>query len=651
MSAEFEVINPDGLHTRAASIIAEAVAGFAATVSVQNLRTGAAPVTITGTLSIQLLAARHGDRLAFTAQGVDADAALDTVGALLRAGFGELDAERAEVPSVGSAGPGRDRGTGLGVSAGRAVGPALRMPEPVAEPAASTVADATAEVARIEAAAAAVAYELRERAARVEGTARAVLEAQASLAADRALLDRAAELAAVGAESAVWAAVTEFADLVASGGGRAGERAADLHDVRGRLIAELFGRPTPGVPFSAQPFVLVAHDLAPADTALLDPATCLAIVTEQGGPTSHTAILARGLGIPTVVAFEGALGIDDGTLLFVDGAMGRVVANPDAQLVAEVANAPAVPAFSGRGETRDGHAVPLLANVGSPRSVAEAMEAGAQGVGLFRTELCFLGRATAPSVEEQVAAYRPVFATFAGRRVVVRTLDAGADKPLDFVTDEGQPNPALGVRGLRTARRHPELLDDQLRAIALAAAAESADVWVMAPMVATVDEAERFAADCARHGLERVGATIETPAAALLAPELNAVLDFTSIGTNDLAQYTMAADRQHGALGALNDPWQPAVLRLIRIAAQAGVAAGKPVGLCGEAGSDPLLAAVLVGLGVDSLSMSPRAIAPVAAALAALSLEQCQRAAEAACGSATAANARQTVGEVLSPSV
>ena len=630
---ELEVINADGLHARPAALLSDAVTGLDVTVTVANLRTGKPPVTVTGPMSVMLLAARLGDRIAVTAAGPDATTALDAVEALMRDGFGETDAAPA---------PTRQTGT-LGVSPGRAVGPVLRMPEPLTEPAPRTSV-ASDEALRISAASSAVAAELRERAARVAGEAREILEAGALMATDPGLLESATAKAADGAERAVWVAATEFADLLAAQGGRMADRVSDVHDLRNRLVASLLGRSAPGVPTRSEPFVLVARDLAPADTALLDPATCVALVTEQGGPTSHTAILARSLGIPAIVAAAGALDIAEGTIVLVDGTTGRLELNARAD---EARQRVSVPAFSGTGSTSDGHAVQLLANVGSPESAAAAVDAKAEGIGLFRTEFCFLDRDTAPSVNEQVAAYRPVFAAFPGRKVVVRTLDAGADKPLAFVTDAAEANPALGIRGLRTSWRHPQLLDDQLRAIALAAAAEKATVWVMAPMVATVEEAEDFAAACARHGIASSGVMIETPSAALLAPEITAAVSFTSLGTNDLAQYTMAADRLVGDLALLNDPWQPAVLRLIALSATAAAKAGKPIGVCGEAAADPLLAAVLVGLGVDSLSMSARAIAAVAATLAGVTREQCELAAAAAIRSSTAAQARQAAVSIL----
>ncbi|MBP2339916.1 phosphoenolpyruvate-protein kinase (PTS system EI component) [Saccharothrix coeruleofusca] len=264
-----------------------------------------------------------------------------------------------------------------------------------------------------------------------------------------------------------------------------------------------------------------------------------------------------------------------------------------------------------------------------------------------RTEFCFLSAADEPSVDEQRAAYAAVLAPFAGKPVVVRTLDAGADKPLPFLNPDPEPNPALGVRGLRVAFDRPDVLERQLQAIALAAADSGAEVSVMAPMVATAAEAAWFAERARAAGIARAGVMVEIPAAALAAREILEVVDFVSIGTNDLAQYTFAADRQVGAVAALNDPWQPALLRLIAQVGEAGTAAGKPVGVCGEAAADPLLACVLIGLGVTSLSMNHTALAGVGAKLAATSFDLCQLAARGALAAPDPASAKLAARAVL----
>jgi phosphoenolpyruvate-protein phosphotransferase (PTS system enzyme I) len=540
--------------------------------------------------------------------------------------------------------------TGVGVSPGRAVGPVLRMPDPITEPAAderlTAEADPAAESARIADAAAIVKADLDERAGAAIGDSRAVLEATALMAADPALVKAAQKRVVEGhaAPRAVWDASGEMAEMLTSLGGYMAERARDVADVRDRIIAVLQGRPAPGVPRRTEPFVLVAHDLAPADTATLDPATCLALVTAEGGPTSHTAILARALGLPAVVAAHGILDVADGTTVVVDGAKGEVDTAPSAEVVERArALASERRTFDGSGRTADGHEVSLLANVGDAGGVTAAVEANAQGVGLFRTEFCFLDRTEAPSVDEQITAYTAVFDGFPGKKVVVRTLDAGADKPLPFLTDVSEPNPALGVRGYRTAGRNPQVLAEQLEAIAAAAGASEAEVWVMAPMIATADEAAAFAASVHQHGLETAGVMVEIPAVALTADAVMAEVAFTSIGTNDLGQYTMAADRLLGDVAALNDPWQPAVLRLIQATGAAGARTGTPVGVCGEAAADPALAVVLVGLGVSSLSMTPRAIADVSAVLRTVGYDEAVTLAGLAVDAASATAARETV--------
>ncbi|GAB4097843.1 putative PEP-binding protein [Sinomonas halotolerans] len=559
---------------------------------------------------------------------------------------------------------------GVGVTPGRVLGPVLQMPAPVAEPAPGIVAgsDAVADAERIKAASKAVQTALKDRAATATGDAKGVLEATAMMAADPMLvkgavklLDPATEGGPRSAERAVWDSGAAVAQKLTALGGYMAERAADILDVRSRIVAELRGLPAPGIPASDAPFVLAAEDLAPADTATLDPAKVIALITSGGGPQSHTAILARSLGLTAVVAAEGVDRIADGTEVYVDGGAGTVIAGPgqperDAA-AAWATQASALAAFEGSNTLADGHAVPLLANVGTGKDAAKAAAAGAEGVGLLRTEFCFLDRDSEPTHDEQVAAYGAVFAEFPGRKVVIRTLDAGADKPLPFLTNTDEPNPALGVRGYRTDTTSPGVLARQLAAIAAAAGQHEADVWVMAPMIATPEEAAHFVSLAREAGLRTAGVMVEVPSAALTARHVLAHADFASLGTNDLTQYAMAADRMLGPLAALNNPWQPAVLHLIkatcdgaRAASAAGSASGsaaeqkpKPVGVCGEAAADPALAAVLVGLGVSTLSMTPRALAAVNAVLATITLAKAQELAGIALEAASAVEARDAV--------
>ena len=360
----------------------------------------------------------------------------------------------------------------------------------------------------------------------------------------------------------------------------------------------------------------------PAETATLDRSLVVGIVTEAGGRTSHTAILAAQMGIPAVVQLAGATGIPAGTPVALDGDTGEVTIAPDIALVEAQQVRPreagrgAVAAGSGPGR----HRATARTWRCSPTSAAsqDAEAAGAldlEGVGLFRTEFVFLSADKAPTVDEQAEIYREVFAPFGGRRVVVRTLDAGADKPLAFADLGPEENPALGRRGLRLSAERPELLDAQLEALAIAAKDTGADVRVMAPMVATAEEAAWFARRVRENGLPKAGVMIEVPGAALRAAHVLAEVDFGSLGTNDLAQYTMAADRMQGELSDLLDPWQPAVLDVVAAACEGARRVGRPIGVCGESAGDPLLALVLAGLGVSSLSMAPSKVPVVRLAL------------------------------------
>ena len=541
---------------------------------------------------------------------------------------------------------------GIPASPGRAAGPVVVMPAPMTEPPAGVRlapgTDVEQAVARIDDASARVHADLTAAAELTEGDAHDVLGATAAMAVDPTLLADARQRVRTELlvpERAVWEAAAQVTAQFEEIGGYLAERASDVADVRDRLVATLTGRPAPGLPLRAEPFVLVADDVPPATAARLDPEKVVALVTQAGGPTAHTAILARAHGIPAVVATRGLLNsVTDDDVVLVDGALGTVRLSPGVDEIAEaIAHARRSRRFDGEGRTADGHRVQLLANVGDPRDAAAAAEAGAEGVGLFRTEFCFLDRDTAPTVDEQVDAYRSVLRYFPGQRVVIRTLDAGADKPLPFLTDAEEPNPALGVRGLRTAVTHGDVLDAQLEAIARAVEAEHADAWVMAPMVATVDEAQDFVAATARHGLTTAGVMIEVPSAALLSGQILAHAAFASVGTNDLTQYAMAADRQLSALAELADPWQPAVLQLVAATCRGADQQGRPAGVCGEAAADPALAVVLVGMGVSSLSMTAAALADVADLLSRVTRAEAARLAQLALGAPSAGDARAVV--------
>ena len=501
-----------------------------------------------------------------------------------------------------------------------------------------------------------VANRLEKRAAAAEGQAAEVLTATAGMVKDRGWHKTVRKNIRTGrnAEFATVGATDKFVTMFEAAGGVMAERTTDLKDVRDRVIAELRGEDEPGLPLVDGEAVLFADDLAPADTATLDTKHIKALVTELGGPTSHTAIIARQLDIPCIVAVGASLGdIESGTLVFVDGAVGTVTCGADAETSTKAVDeyrerAARVAQWRGPAKTKDGHSVQLLANVADGNAARIASESQAEGIGLYRTELSFLSASEEPSVEEQAKIYGKVFKAFPESKVVVRTLDAGSDKPISYATLSSEENPALGVRGLRIARDNEALLTRQLDAIAQAAEArdDKASTWVMAPMVATSTEAQWFANLCRERGLT-AGAMIEVPAAALMADKIMPHLDFVSIGTNDLTQYTMAADRLSPQLAYLTDPWQPAVLRLIQHTCIVGQANNVAVGVCGEAAADPMLACVLTGLGVNSLSAASTAVAGVGAQLAEITLEQCQQLAEVALDAESPDAARTAVVETM----
>jgi phosphocarrier protein FPr len=402
--------------------------------------------------------------------------------------------------------------------------------------------------------------------------------------------------------------------------------------------------------------VIVAYDLTPSETVALDPQRVLGFCTAVGGPNAHTAILARGLGLPAVVsAGTGVLELANGTPVILDGGAGTLMASPDASALAAARDAQrqqqqqrsaaartaAEPAI-----TADGHRVEVVANIGGADEAAPALDGGAEGVGLFRTEVVFLDekRTTAPTEDEQFAIYRDVAQAFGGQPVIVRTLDIGGDKEVPYLDLPREDNPFLGVRGVRLCFEHPDLFRTQLRAILRAAS--FGKLRIMFPMIADVGElrAARAIVEQLRAELNappvEVGIMIEVPSAALMADVLAREADFLSIGTNDLTQYTLAMDRMHPTLAAQADDLHPAVLRLIAKTVQGAHAAGKWVGVCGNLGSKPMAVPILIGLGVDELSIAIKDIPLVKAQIRTLTLAQCRARAEPALACATAREVR-----------
>jgi phosphotransferase system enzyme I (PtsI) len=537
---------------------------------------------------------------------------------------------------------------GFGVGTRIAIGNAVRMPDPLPIPDDVPLkGDVAAEQERAKAAIKLTQAQIAARAEEAEGALKEVLDAQSMMAADPSIEQLVSDAIAGGktADRAVYESFQQFAETLKAMGGYMAERATDLGDVSQRIRAQLAGVPAPEVPQRDEPFILVAVDLAPADTGKLDLDKVQAFVTRDGSPKAHTGIIAAEKGLPAVVAAAGADDIPEGALLVVDAGTGQVIVGPTKFQLDEarakqreqdeIAAAPIAP-----GALADGDPVQLLANVGKPADSQPAVDLGAEGVGLFRTEFLFLDRTTPPTKDEQVEVYTSLMRPFAGKKVVARVLDAGADKPLSFLNDAAEANPALGMRGIRILRERENLLRDQLAALAEAGEQSGADLWVMAPMVADAADSEYFTAVGREYGLRVVGSMIEVPSAALLAEQVLRTSDFVSIGTNDLTQYTLAADRVLGTVANFQDPWHPAVLRLIAETGRAGVATGKPVGVCGEAAADPRLAVVLVGLGVKSLSMAPPALAGVRYILQKYTREQARQAAARVLEAASADEAR-----------
>jgi phosphocarrier protein FPr len=433
-----------------------------------------------------------------------------------------------------------------------------------------------------------------------------------------------------------------------------------VRDLCARVLGHLHGRPSAPPPPLEAPSILLLAELTPSEAAALDPRRTLAVCMARGGPTAHSVILARRLGVPTVVALGDALlDIVDGALLAVDGDSGEVVIAPDGALQA----AYAVRELAGRerrtaahaaralpATTRDGHRVQVLANVASLGDAHAALDQGAEGIGLLRTELLYLARDRPPSEDEQVAAYRAFFDALGPRPVVVRTFDIGGDKPARYLDVPAEPNPALGRRGLRLALEHPALLSAQLRAVLRAAEGRAARL--MFPMVTTPDELRRArallvhaSAELRAAGLPQAdqvacGVMIEVPAAALLAGALAPLADFFSIGTNDLAQFTLAADRTNARTAELADSLHPAVLMLVERAVQAAHAHGKPVAMCGELAGDPQAVPILLGLGVDELSANAASVPGVKAAIREVSLDKARALARRALQQESAAAVR-----------
>jgi multiphosphoryl transfer protein len=643
-SLRLGVTNRLGLHARPAARFVQTAARAHGEVRVKNLTTGRGPVNAKSINAVATLGVRQGNEIEITASGADGAAALDALRALAAANFGD---EKVVEPTPGALQPviasprlATDDWRlmtvlqGLPASPGIAAGPA-RLFQPTLPPLSNEPADDPeheweALLTAIEKTRVQLQHTHDAVAQRADHYAAAIFEAHLLFLDDEAL--RAPAHRAIfeehqnGAQAWQRAVKAVAAEYRALDDEYLRARAADIEGVGKQVLLNLVGAGAP--PALTEPGILIARDLAPAETANLDPGQVLGICTALGAPTSHSAILARTFGIPAVVGLgESVLRLNEGTPLIVDGDTGRVFPEPGAELEAEYtqraarARTAAQHARAASAEpavTRDGRRIEVVANIGTPADARAAMAAGAEGVGLFRTEFLFLDRTTAPDEEEQYAAYRAAAQVLADRPLIIRTLDVGGDKPLPYLAMEPEANPFLGWRAIRLCLAQPEFFKAQLRAIVRVAA--EFPVKVMFPMIATLAEwrAARDLLNDARrevhaHGAsapERIetGIMVEIPAAALRAASFAAEVDFFSIGTNDLTQYTLAAERGNARVAALTDAFQPVVLQLIGRVVNAAHARGKWVGVCGELAGDALAVPLLIGLGVDELSMNPPAI-------------------------------------------
>jgi phosphotransferase system enzyme I (PtsI) len=489
------------------------------------------------------------------------------------------------------------------------------------------------EISELKSAIAFVSNQLDELGAKAGGTSAEIFEALKTLLEDDELLEVASSNIADGwsAAAAFGKAVDEFAELL-KGDPTFDERVADFQDLSKRVQAKLAGikldldLPTKGR------IVLVGEDFSPADTAQFTDAV-VGVVTLKGGPTSHTAIICRSRNIAAVVSCPGASELATGDRVLVDPVGDRVIVGDDVSLATQAINFVPIGASS---------LIPVRANIGTLEDAESASKTLADGVGLFRTELLYLSSSHEPSIEQQAKSYSEILKAAPEGPIVVRTIDAGSDKPVPFLNMPAEENPSLGVRGYRLLANHREFVEGQLKALELARQESGREVWVMAPMVATVDEAKTFSELARSLGKYKVGIMIETPSIALLVDQLSGVVDFVSVGTNDLSQYLFAADRMNPSLGALLNHWQPALIKSLSRIANDAKQAGISSGVCGESASDPAFAILLAGLGFDSVSVSRSQVDAVHNALSSLELEDAQQVAQAVLQARSAEQAKAT---------
>lgn len=673
---------PNGLHARPASHLAEKAGAFAAAITFVNERTGRS-ANAKSVLALVGTESREGDPCRLRFEGADEAAACALLAPFVGAPLAHcdlpLEPQQASAPQspdslalprvLRAAGLGQHH-TGRIVCGGIAKGALvfLEHAKPVPKPR-DPGSSPVSEFARFHAAGATLRAYYQRLAAATHGPAAAVLQAHLLLLGDPLLVDGVKEAIGQGASASEAVAATmaaHAAALAASESAYLRERVADLEDIETRLLEHLDGTGSrPEQPLLEQPTIVVAEHLTPSQLLSLDRRHVSGLALGRVGFTSHTAILARSFGIPTLIDVSGLRGAcRSGTPAVLDAVLGIAIPEPSAGVLRLYEREKALLerqtrrlAERLRGQaaaTRDGHRLEIGANIVSPREASLAFEAGAEGIGLFRTELLFADRATAPSEDEQAALYEEVVQAAGGRPVVIRTLDVGGDKPMPFLPLPAEPNPFLGWRGMRLYDEHRTLIDAQLRALLRAAA--QGPLGILVPMVASVEEArtmrrhfEMLRAQAACEGWSgvdavRLGFMLEVPSVAFAMEAFCREADFLSLGTNDLAQYFFAADRGNAKVSDRYDPLHPAFLRLLRQLVDAARAQGRWIGLCGHLAENPDALPALVGLGLDEISVPPSVVARVRTALARLDSRACAESLNCALRCDTAEEARKALG-------
>lgn len=677
--------NRHGLHLRPAARFVQAAARFQAEIHVWNQSANAGPAPAKSINALAMLNVRQGDEIRITASGAEADRAIRALREMIDQNFGEgvadlsALAESAAPPAdekpmqPQEAGPGKY--SGLPISSGVAIAPLYRLKREIIALDNSPAEDPEAEWKQLEQAFQQVKGNLLERQAALQkrlGDKDAfILNAHRLILEDPELVRQVHLRITQGGIRAAPAWVEAIRQLEERYRGLADpvlkQRAVDIEDVGKQVLAALAGKTIRVENPGSAPTIVYAEELTPSETAQLDMSRIAGLITASGATTSHSAILARALGIPAVSGIDlSTNNISDGTLLALDGDMGLVWIEPPAEIRAryearrqswEAEHAAWLAGSHEPAMLKNGRRIEIMANIGSADEAKLAVAQGAEGVGLLRTEFLFLSRQQAPAEEEQVAALRAIGKALEGRPIIVRTLDAGGDKDLPYLNSTGEANPFLGVRAIRLSLRHPALFQAQLRAI-LRAASEY-PLRIMFPMIANLrdlhlalEQLENAHAvlseECLPHRWPiETGIMIEVPSAALLSDRFTPLVDFFSVGTNDLTQYTLAADRGNRRLAEYNDALHPAVLNLIQQVVMNGKRFGKRVGICGELAGDPQAVPVLAGLGLDEFSLNPAAIPRIKEMIRAVDESSAVHLAESALQMESAASVREAAQNYL----